>query len=177
MNAQSWGPIEYEDHSSVRFGTILYGKNPQKIKQLYIAVDFLQEIDERDFYIGGSLSFIVQEREVEKKITNFPFPYNGDTEKVKENKIIAVYPEVYIRKYFNDIGFCPYVQLNAFYPNASLDVGLKTSLIFFDLEASAGYMQPFFRNSIERYPYIGQGFKFSLGVTFNIETWTDIFNR
>ena len=148
----------FEDLSSIRLGGRIPLYKDYKIDQKFIALDFPLEIAEEDFYIGGSFSLL-----------KLPQKQENDERKT------VLFPEILLRKYLFDRGFCPYAQLNAFYLGTAFEIGIKPNFFFFDADISLRYTQPFLSDPIQKYPYIKQGFEVSLAVSFNISFWSNIF--
>lgn len=158
VKAQSFGA--WERQSSIRYGKTL-GKGFQNKKVHQVGADFLLPIDEENFYIGGKLSFIVNITR-EEKHREYHSPNEWTTYYDEKKKVIAVYPEITLRKYFWERNICPYAQMGLSYASSSLFLGIKPQVMLFELDLSVGYHFAFRSNPIEKSPYLPNGFQFML---------------
>lgn len=163
--AQSLG--SWERQSSIRYGHT-FGKGFQNKKVYSVGADFLLPIDEEEFYIGGKLSFITNITR-EEKYREYHSPNEWTTYYDEKKKVISVYPEITLRKYFWERNICPYAQAGISWASSSLFVGIKPQVMLFELDLSMGYHLPFYKDTTERVPFLPRGFQFILSCSIPFE--------
>lgn len=164
--------IGLESLASVRFSSLIPQKvNDIKVSAFHIGADFRQPIGEENFYLGGRFAIVSFNKKKEQREKN-PSSYGPLTNYDKdenEHKVLTLYPEITLRKYLAEQGFCPYAQMNASYASSSLFLGVKPHIFIFELDVSVGYHLPFYKNAMERDPFFPRGFQFLLGISVPFE--------
>lgn len=163
--SQSFGG--WERLSSIRYGKTL-SRDFKSKKVSFVGADFLLPIEEENFYIGGKLSFITDITRKEKH-REYHSPNEWTTYYEEKKKVVAVYPEITLRKYFWERKLCPYAQMGLSWASASLFVGIKPHIMLFELDLSAGYHWAFRSNSMEKAPYLPSGFQVLLTISVPFE--------
>lgn len=154
---------DWKYQSSVRYCVILPEETINDVHSF--GADFYCPISGKDFYLGGRLLLVMGMFKIENKSSNPLMPPQPEE---KERKLV-IYPEVTLRKYFGEGNIRPYAQAGLSYASSSLYFGIKPHIFLFELDLSIGYFLPFYKNVMEKKPYLPSGSQFMLGISVPLE--------